>query len=378
MTEKTLTVIHPRVVTDTGGGPDKTILNSPKYLRKHGIRSFAVYLYPPGDPGFKIIKTRAQEAECELIGLQDIGLFDIGIIFKLLKICKERKVDIWHGHDYKTNVLGLILRLFHSMQLISTAHGWGVKGPRTPFYYKLDKWSLRFYQRIVCVSQSVYDISLLSGVNKDKLVLVENAIDEKRFSASKNRLERKKGGEVFTIGSIGRLSAEKCFAGLVSVVDEIIGDGYNVELVLAGEGPERNAIESRIAQCNHPEQFKLLGFIQDTFGLLDGLSMFVLFSSSEGLPNVVLEALAMEVPVIATKVGGIPNIITDNKTGLLCEPNDKTQLKERIVALIDNPEKGRKLAINGRRLIEQKYSFEKRMEKMAIIYRNMQKKGNCK
>ena len=133
-------VLHTRIVAGTGGGPEKTILNSPRHLRDLGYESACAYLHPPDDPGLQVLELKAKESGAELISVPDKGKIDITVIKKLVRLCRERKVAIWHGHDYKTNVLGLIVRRFHKMKLVSTVHGWVNHLPSdSPLYYWLDR-----------------------------------------------------------------------------------------------------------------------------------------------------------------------------------------------------------------------------------------------
>ena len=96
-------VLHPRVVTGVGGGPDKTILNSPRFLKELGYHGICAYLRPPGDAGFAALRARAAEAEATLVEIDDAGAWDVRVVWRMLRVCRETKLAIWHGHDYKTN-----------------------------------------------------------------------------------------------------------------------------------------------------------------------------------------------------------------------------------------------------------------------------------
>src|SRR5690349_473114 len=106
-------VLHVRVVSGTGGGPEKTILNSPRFLPPLGYQAYCAYMHPPRDPGFNAIAARATDLAAPLIEIDDRGPLDLCVVTQLRRICHQRKVAIWHGHDYKSNALGLLLRRFH-------------------------------------------------------------------------------------------------------------------------------------------------------------------------------------------------------------------------------------------------------------------------
>ena len=117
-------VLHTRVVTDTGGGPDKTILLSAPFLAETNYWLAAAYMHPPDDAGFDEVKSRAKAVGCPLISVPDRGPLDQSVLRQMLAICKRFNVRIWHGHDYKSNLLGLTLRPFWPMKLVTTVHGW--------------------------------------------------------------------------------------------------------------------------------------------------------------------------------------------------------------------------------------------------------------
>src|SRR4051812_43946618 len=117
-------VLDTRVVTGTGGGPDKTILNSPRFLSGAGYRMICAYMHPPGDPGFAEITRKAEAWGAPLVSVPDRGPWDLKVTSRLLGLCRRERVAIWHGHDYKSNVLGLLLRPFWPMRLVTTVHGW--------------------------------------------------------------------------------------------------------------------------------------------------------------------------------------------------------------------------------------------------------------
>src|SRR5205807_10582326 len=98
-----LTVLDTRVVTGAGGGPDKTILNSPRFLASAGYRMLCAYMHPPGDPGFEQLRAKAKFWQAPLLSVPDRGPLDWKVAVELLNICRRERVTIWHGHDYKSN-----------------------------------------------------------------------------------------------------------------------------------------------------------------------------------------------------------------------------------------------------------------------------------
>ena len=180
-------VLHPRVVTGTGGGPDKTIVNSPRFLRELGYRGVCAYMHPPRDPGFQALLRQAEHADTQLLSIPDRGAWDLSVVRRYVSICREHDVRIWHGHDYKSNAIGLLVRRFHPMKLVSTVHGWGVQSGRAPLYYRIDRACLRKYDKVICVSNDLVDQCLAAGVSPRNCVLIENAIDVDEYRPTTNR-----------------------------------------------------------------------------------------------------------------------------------------------------------------------------------------------
>src|SRR6266568_1176403 len=158
-------VLDARVVSGTGGGPDKTILHSPRFLEPLGYRMVCAYLHPPGDAGFEVLRERAHQLQAPLAEIIDRGPFDLRAVAALLRLCRRERVAIYHGHDYKSNLLGLLLARFHRMRLVTTAHGWVVHSARTPLYYRIDKFCLRRYERVICVSEDLVAECRRAGVS---------------------------------------------------------------------------------------------------------------------------------------------------------------------------------------------------------------------
>jgi glycosyltransferase involved in cell wall biosynthesis len=365
-------VVDARVVVGSGGGPEKTILNSPRFLEPAGYRNLCVYLRAPNDPGFEALRVRAREWGAPLVEIADRGALDLGVVVSLLNLCRREKVAIWHGHDYKTNALGLLLNRFWPMRLATTVHGWVQHTRRTPLYYAIDRLCLPRYECVLCVSADLRDECLAVGVPADRCVLLENGIDLGQYSrrteleAAKARFGVPPGRRV--LGAVGRLSAEKGFDRLIRATAELLRRGRDVELWIAGAGDESAALARLAAELGVAERVKLLGFRSDTIDLYEAMDVFVLSSLREGLPNVMLEAMALMAPTVATRIAGVPALIQDGVSGLLVRPGEEGELAEAIDRLLGSEPLRRQIAAEARGVIERRYSFAARMEYVRQVY----------
>ncbi|HYH46606.1 MAG TPA: glycosyltransferase, partial [Thermoanaerobaculia bacterium] len=162
---------------------------------------------------------------------------------------------------------------------------------------------------------------------------------------------------------------------LIEAVDRLLGEGLDLQLWIAGEGGERERLERQIAATRDPGRFRLLGHRADTVALFEGFDLFALSSLREGLPNVVLEAMAMEVPVAATRSGGMGAFARDGEDALLCPTGSAEALAEVLGRLARDPALRARLAQSARARIEREYSFRHRMQREVEIYDGLRTGG---
>lgn len=376
--ERLNTVLHVRTAVGAGGGADKTTLKSPNYLRGSSYRAAAAYLRGDTDLEFSEIRDRAKQWRCPLIEISDHGAFDISVAVKLYILCRRLNVRVWHAHEYKSNVIGLIVGRLLGLKLVSTVHGWVELSPKLNFFYKLDHWALRHFDRVVVVSQDLYEHCSARGVDRAHLRLIQNGIEVEQYQRRRNPQEARRQfarAEVsnaasprLVIGTLGRLAGEKGFAYLIEAFARLCGEGKDIELWIAGDGNEQSALEAQAVRHGIADRVKFLGHVTDTVELYECFDIFCLPSLREGLPNVLLEALAMTVPAVATTVGGISSVLDDGANSRLVPPGSADALHDALCDLIENPGLRDRLAAAGRQLVEREFDFRARMNKMIAVY----------
>jgi glycosyltransferase involved in cell wall biosynthesis len=366
------TVLDTRVVTGAGGGPDKTILNSPRFLCAAGYRMLCAYMHPPEDPGFEQLRRKAQTLRAPLLSVHDRGAWDWQVVPQLVQICRRERVRIWHGHDYKSNLLGLVVRTFWPMHLVTTVHGWVKQTRRTPLYYAIDRFCLPYYESVICVSKDLHELCLTCGVPARRCTLIENAIDLEQYARqlSVGEAKRKFGfpPERLVIGAVGRLSEEKGFDHLIRATAELLKAGFDLSLLIVGEGDHEPYLRSLIGELGCADRIVLLGYRADLTDLYQAMDIFALSSLREGLPNVLLEAMALEIPIVATGIAGVPQLVRDGETGLLVRPGSVPELTTALARLLGDRDLRRRLAQSARRIVETQYSFAVRMQRIREIY----------
>lgn len=170
------------------------------------------------------------------------------------------------------------------------------------------------------------------------------------------------------VGAAGRLSAEKGFDLLIQAADSLLKKGIDLDLLIVGEGDEQPQLQQLIEQLGRQDRIRLLGYRSDLRDLYEAMDVFALSSLREGLPNVLLEAMALEVPVAATRIAGVPRLVADGVNGLLVNPGSIEDLTRVLEELLTRADLRRQLRQAGRHTIETRYSFAVRMERIQAVY----------
>jgi glycosyltransferase involved in cell wall biosynthesis len=330
------------------------------------------YLHPPGDSGFEVLRARAARCGAPLFAIPDRGAWDWRVVTETLALCKRQKVTIWHGHDYKTNALGLLLRRFWPMRLVTTVHGWVQHTRRTPLYYRIDQLCLPRYERVICVSDDLLEACLGVGVPAKNCVLLENGIDLAEYSRRQGAAEAKAAlgfpSEGLLIGGVGRLSEEKGFDVLIRATRTLLSRGLDVRLVIVGEGGERASLEQLARELGVADRVRLAGWQADVRPYFEAMDAFALSSLREGLPNVLLEAMALGVPVVSTRVNGVPRLVQDGRNGFLVAAGDVEGMTTALAGLLRNAGLRELFGAAGRRTVETRYDFAARIQRLKRIY----------
>jgi glycosyltransferase involved in cell wall biosynthesis len=369
-------ILELRSVRGTGGGPEKTILAGAAHADSARFAVTVCYIRDVRDAVFSM-KERANDHGVEYIEINERHSFDLSVWPALKKLTRQLKADIVHAHDYKTNVLASLLGRYQSVIPLSTVHGWTGHSFRERYvYYPLDKRVLRTFPRLIAVSGEIRHELVRHGAKPERVSVVLNGIDPEKFRHVPDR--RASVREAFgyapedvVIGSVGRLEPQKRFDLLVSAIARVREIHPAVRLIIAGDGSEKGVLEQQIKDLGLSAECRLIGHYSDVVKFHHALDLFVQSSVYEGTPNVVLEAMAMETPVVATAAGGTAELMRADIDGLVVEPGDLTALYEAMkAALGDRPAAARR-AQAARTRVEGELSFSARMAAVERIYEEL-------
>ena len=361
--------------TDEIGGPGKTILETAKRLDKNRFTNhLAVFQIRTEYEETSFIK-EARKIDIPLHIIKSHNQYDPAIIFKLLKVIKKNNIHILHTHEPKSDIIGYLVKQLCNVHLVSTIHGYIKNSFRDHLYNKIDKFILRRFDRVIVVSDLMKKQMHQSGISIDKLYLVynsiviENYINLGRATILENITKRDFRDPI--IATIGRLNPEKGHKDFIEAANTVLKKGYDASFVLVGDGVERGKLQDMARNLGLESKILFTGYIQDIVSIYRNIDLMVLPSYTEGLPNVVLESLLMEVPVIATSVGGTTEIIEHNETGVIIRPGRPTELADKIVDFIRYKDDFKKMAIEGRADVIKRFNFHNRCKIIEELYVNL-------
>lgn len=290
-----------------------------------------------------------------VIGLRKEGLdvdivrerkrFDFAVIHQLRAIIERHQPHVLWTHGAKPHFLVRFAKLHRNRAWVAFHHGYTATSFVWRLYDQLDRWSLRGAHHVMTACEAfANDLSRRLGIRKDRISVHRSplAVPSSRDGCAEPRDVRQElslAPEARIVLSVGRLSKEKGHDDLIRAMHGVVERcQFDVVVLLVGDGPERARLERLSARLGLTEHIRFVGYRQDVRPYYAAADLFALTSHSEGSPNVLLEAMDAKVPIVATAVGGVGEMITDGEQGLLVRSGDPESIGRGIVALLLDPE----------------------------------------
>ena len=206
------TAIDPRIVLDAGivsgagGGIENTLITGARYHEAAGYRSIVALVHPPRDMGFETLRDRALVSGVRLYDRSETIPVSLLTVAWFARLCRRHRVGIWHGHDYKTDVIGRLLQPWLGFSLVCTLHGWSERTIRTRLYFALDRLAIQRYHHVVAVSSDLHAFARRIGVPEARLSLIENGVD---CNVYRSHYPKRGLAGTCHIGAAGRLTPER-------------------------------------------------------------------------------------------------------------------------------------------------------------------------
>ena len=366
-------VLELRSVWGTGGGPEKTILLGAARSNPSRYAVTVCYIRDARDTVFAIDK-KAGDLPIDYVEVVERHSFDRSIWPVLRRLVQNRRIDIVHAHDCKTDVLAWLLHRAEGVIPLSTAHGWAGHSRRERLlYHRMDKQILRLFPKVITVSEDIRQELVRSGAKPGSVQTVLNGIDHTRFHRDRSRetqIRQRLGiaDDEVVIGAVGRLETEKRFDLLIDAFASLQVARLGLRLVIVGEGSLRNTLEAQVDRLGLGGVCRLLGQRSDIVDLHHAFNVFVQSSANEGAPNAVLEAMALETPVVATAVGGTAQLVRDGIDGLLVPAGKIDALADAINRLLTDGQATVARVVSARDRVETELSFDARMATLEAVY----------
>jgi len=301
--------------------------------------------------------------------LEMTGSFDFSIVRRLGNLLKEQQIDVIHTHGYKSDIIGYLAARRAGIACVSTPHGFGIHNDaKLRFYYYISGHFLKRFDRVAPLSEELAGQVREMGVAETHLRVIENALDVDEVDAVVTASRKHESSKISRIGYVGQLISRKQIDQLINVFSRLSATEPDLELVIAGEGAERSALESQASSLDCCDKISFLGFVEDRLELMRTFDMFVMTSASEGIPRSLMEAMALSLPVVAYNIPGVDVLIKHGATGLLSPLDDKDSLASNISTLIADVGVAQQLGKGARKHVEKRFSASRMADEYQALY----------
>lgn len=363
-------------VADLWGGAEVHLVTLLLSLSKIQDLEMSVVLFTEGRVAQEL---RAAGLEVVVIAEHEHNLFVI--LWKLVKHFRKHQFMVVHAHKPKDNFLGgVACRLAGVPYLVRTLHGsWepfsGFQHFKIKVYEHIDRLANKYLvSAIIAVTLKIQSL-LTQGYSREKVVCIHNGIDVERLMLSRGRRSVRKelniNERALLLGVVGRLTAVKGHIHLLKAMQILVSKNSGTHLIIVGDGPLRKQLEDIVVEFKIQKNVVFVGHQSDVSDFIEAMDIFVLPSLHEGIPMVLLEAMALSRPVVASKTGGVPEVVDDGENGLLVEPGNPEAIAEAIESLIKQVGKAGQLGRNGRVRVSQNFTAGTMAEKTANLYRRL-------
>lgn len=313
-------------------------------------------------------------------------LHDLRAIVRLARLMRRERPDILHTHTAKAGAVGRIASLLAGSArpaiIVHTFHGHVLRGyfnPLTSFGYRLlERWLATMTTALIAVSPEVRDDLVRLGVaSSSKFAIVRLGIElDERVQADEGaRVETRRvlgvGQDAFLVGWVGRMTAVKQTDDVMRALKGLIDRGVDAYLCLIGDGPDRDQLERYAHELGIVRRCLFVGYQDDVGRFYQAIDALVLPSLNEGTPVSVIEALAAERPAVATRVGGIPDVIRADVDGFLVDVGDAEGLAEQLAILARDPARRAQMGAQGRARVVERYAVERLVDDIDLLYRSL-------
>ena len=350
------------------GGAEQLLANTMQHVWSEQFRHIVVTLYDGDTPPADSIR-RAGVPVVDLAMKRNGRLRGLWQFFRLLR---QERPEIIHNWLIHAALLGRVMgRLLGVPVIVSARHSVNFGNSLRRW---LNCWTIRLDDRTIAICDHMHQVEMAqTGAATDKIVTIYNGIPKISFPSRESARASLLGAlqlppEARLVGTVGRLHAAKGHADMVMAIPQIVAQQPLAHFIWIGDGPERVALEAQVEQLEVAGHVHFLGDRNDVPELLAALALFVMPSRWEGLSIAIMEAMATGLPVVATAVGGTPELVVDGETGLLVPPQDADSLAQAIRQLLENPALARRMGEAGRQRVQNHFTIAEMVSQTEQLY----------
>jgi glycosyltransferase involved in cell wall biosynthesis len=326
------------------------------------------------------LRARYERIGARLVHLAVPNMYGLAAMrqgIRLARFLRQARIDIFHAHDIYSNIYGVLWARVAGVPAVVASRRWWHR-TELPMLQRVNRWAYRAAHRVLANSPGVAELLARDeGVPPAKIVCMPNFLAEEAFralpppewAAWRTRLHLP--DDAVVIGIVARLIGLKDHATLLRAFARLAPAIPRTHLVCVGEGPQRAALTDLARTLRLEERIHFPGIITPPFNLHHLFDVSVLCSVSEGFPNSVLEAMAAARPVIATRVGGIPDAVSDGETGVLVPPRDAEALAAALRAVIETPGRAEALGVRAQAHARMEYHERRIIERLSAWYESL-------
>ncbi len=359
-------------------GPAKAVLEFASLARdgRFGqmVETTVAEFRNPGDPTLFLDAGRV--AGIPIVDLSKWNRWDRKVVGELHALIREVKPHIVQTEALLSHFIARFAGITEMAPWVAFHHGYTWPDLRTRMYNQADRWSLRGATRVFTVCDAFRQQLRRRGIPERRIEVVANGIDSDWGAKVRDGADALRGRLAIPAGkkivlSVGRLSSEKGHVALVEALARMHRSGAaDVHLLLVGDGPERQRIETRARDLGVRDHMTMTGrdAARPYYGLAD---VFALPSLSEGAPLCLLECMVTGVPIVATNVGGVPEMVANRETALLVPPKDRESLAKALLELLRNPKLADQLTAQASTLVRNRFGLDMRARRLIELYRDV-------
>lgn len=353
-------------------GPGRTILETATHVDAGRVDYHIGAFVMPDQPQHALVDgARARGAQVHAI--QDRPGLDHRLVDDIVALIDRHRIDILHTSEFRSNVLSLLCRRRRKVLAVSTAHGWIANDLRGRIFRVADKTLLRSFDAVILVSHAMRKLVPRWWLPQARTHVLHNALVLESYGREILESQRRPraAGEPLRFLNVGRLSPEKGQHLLLQAFAAAAAEHPHIELLFAGIGPLEESLRHAARELGIADKVVFLGYVADMPALYAKSDVVVQSSFTEGLPNVILEAAYLRMPIVATAVGGTAEVVEHERSAWLIEPRSLAQLTDGLKRFAADPAHFRRMADSAHGHILANFSFAARTEKLTVLYENL-------